>query len=524
MFGFTLLFEPQEAAWRIYMRVTNTMISNSAQSHIGKAKNKLYKYQEQYTSQQKIQRPSDDPVVAVRALKLRTTYAQLTQYADKNVKDALNWMDTTEAALSNVGDILTTMKGYLVQGNCDDLETDNRTAIIEALKKNVEAIFQAEANADYSGRYLFTGYRTDTSLLFPEETRNFEYKITENFAYDSFRNVTSVVGGADYNSTYTSGQQYVDDAAHTTTAYRLQLAYDDCAKTVTFDTSAPSINFTFTDKSGNAITAGLLSTVTPATHLSTDSNSIRNVGDNDILYLCDTGEVIIGKNVYSEIQSKQADIKIDYLKSHFDKFDIRPEMYFESTRYDTIEEKKIEYAEPDKQEISYEINYSQTMAVNVQARDAISTDIYRSVDYIQQTIQYVEKVETKIKECQKHINNTSDKAEVAKLESLKRTLEDERKLRVSVMAEAFGMGLTIVNEVEDKLNVALADIGARYKRTELTSDKLLDTRLDTEEKLSNNEGVDLPDVFIGLTQADNLYQASLLATSKILGNSLLNYI
>ena len=238
----------------------------------------------------------------------------------------------------------------------------------------------------------------------------------------------------------------------------------------------------------------------------------------------DTGEIIIGKNVYSEIQSKQANISIDYLKTYFDKSDIRPEMYFEATRYDTVEEVKIKYDEPDKQEISYEINYSQTMAVNVQARDAISTDIYRSVDYIQQTIQYVEEVETKIKECQKLINNTKDKAEVAKLESLKKTLEDERKLRVSVMAEAFGMGLTIVNEVEDKLNVALADIGARYKRTELTSDKLLDTRLDTEEKLSNNEGVDLPDVFIGLTQADNLYQASLSATSKILGNSLLNYI
>lgn len=494
------------------MRVTNTMISNSAQSHIGKAKNKLYKYQEQYTSQQKIQRPSDDPVVAVRALKLRTTYSQLTQYADKNVKDALNWMDTTESALSNVGDILTTMKGYLVQGNCDDLEVDNRTAIIETLKKNVEAIFQGEANSDYSGRYLFTGYRTDTSLLFPEETRNFEYKITENFAYDSFRNVTSVI---------------VDDAAKTTTAYRLQLAYDNCADKVNFQegnppTAIPPIKLTFTDKNGAPVT--LTGVNAPTTALSTDSNTIRQVGDNDILYLRDTGEIIIGKNVYSEIQSKQANISIDYLKTYFDKSDIRPEMYFEATRYDTVEEVKIKYDEPDKQEISYEINYSQTMAVNVQARDAISTDIYRSVDYIQQTIQYVEEVETKIKECQKLINNTKDKAEVAKLESLKKTLEDERKLRVSVMAEAFGMGLTIVNEVEDKLNVALADIGARYKRTELTSDKLLDTRLDTEEKLSNNEGVDLPDVFIGLTQADNLYQASLSATSKILGNSLLNYI
>lgn len=319
------------------MRVTNTMISNSAQSHIGKAKNKLYKYQEQYTSQQKIQRPSDDPVVAVRALKLRTTYSQLTQYADKNVKDALNWMDTTESALSNVGDILTTMKGYLVQGNCDDLEVDNRTAIIETLKKNVEAIFQGEANSDYSGRYLFTGYRTDTSLLFPEETRNFEYKITENFAYDAFRNVTSVILGANYDPNATSGQDYVDDAAKTTTAYRLQLAYDNCADKVNFQegnppTAIPPIKLTFTDKNGAPVT--LTGVNAPTTALSTDSNTIRQVGDNDILYLRDTGEIIIGKNVYSEIQSKQANISIDYLKTYFDKSDIRPEMYFEATRYD----------------------------------------------------------------------------------------------------------------------------------------------------------------------------------------------
>ena len=71
------------------MRVTNTMISNSAQSHILNAKNKLLKYQEQYTSQQKIQRPSDDPTVAVRSLKLRTTYSQLSQFAEKNIKDAI---------------------------------------------------------------------------------------------------------------------------------------------------------------------------------------------------------------------------------------------------------------------------------------------------------------------------------------------------------------------------------------------------------------------------------------------------
>ncbi len=78
------------------------MISNSAKNHIANAKNKLLKYGEQYTSQQKIQRPSDDPTVAVRSLKLRTTYSQVTQYVEKNVQDALNWMDMTEGYSHNL--------------------------------------------------------------------------------------------------------------------------------------------------------------------------------------------------------------------------------------------------------------------------------------------------------------------------------------------------------------------------------------------------------------------------------------
>ena len=103
-------------------------------------------------------------------------------------------------------------------------------------------------------------------------------------------------------------------------------------------------------------------------------------------------------------------------------------------------------------------------------------------------------------------------------------LETEQKLRVGSMTEAFGMGLTMVDETQDQLNVSLADLGSRYNRLELTYDKLLDQRVDTEEKLSDNEDVDIADAYINLTQADNLYQASLSATAKILGNSLLNYI
>lgn len=508
------------------MRITNTMISNSARNHISNAKNKLLKYEEQYTSQQKIQRPSDDPTVAVRSLRLRTTYSQVEQYLEKNVQDALNWMDMTEGALTNVGKMLDSMKSFLVQGNFDVMEASERKSIIQTLKKNVEGIFREEANADYAGRYLFSGYRTDTSLLFPELTDNLEYKITENFSYDSFRNVTSVIGGARYSADTSSGQEYIDNTATTTSAYRLQLAYNNCAIEVsdTFATGMDSpIQFTFTDSNGDDVTGDILQGDVRV-ELSTSSLTVREVADDEVLYLYDTGEILVGKNVFNAIQEKQASISIDYLKSEFKQFDVRPEMYFKADCHDIVTDKTIKYSEPADQTIRYEINFNQTINVNTQARDALSTDIYRTIGYIEQNIQYVDEAETRIDEVDKLIGNTTDEEELNKLKSLKVSLEDELKLRVKVMSEAFGIGLTMVDNVEAQLNIAVADLGAKYNRTQLTYDKLLDTRLDTEDKLSENEGVELPDVFINITQANNLYQASLSATSKILGNSLLSYI
>ena len=199
-------------------------------------------------------------------------------------------------------------------------------------------------------------------------------------------------------------------------------------------------------------------------------------------------------------------------------------MYFEAVCSDTVNGVVTEFTEPKDQEIKYEVNFNQTLSVNTQARDAIDTDIYRNIDYIAQCVEYVNTVDESISETKKKIANTTAPTELSQLNNNLTKLENEKKLRVSVMTEAFGLGLTMVDKTLDKLSVATAELGAKYKRAELTHEKLLDERLDTEDKLSENEGVELSDAVINLTQADNLYQASLSATAKILGNSLLNYI
>jgi len=80
------------------------MIVNNMINNIGKNLARMDKYQQMLATGKKITVPSDDPVVAARALKLRTDVAQIEQYKT-NVQDAMSWLEITESAVANVGDI-----------------------------------------------------------------------------------------------------------------------------------------------------------------------------------------------------------------------------------------------------------------------------------------------------------------------------------------------------------------------------------------------------------------------------------
>ena len=84
------------------MRVTNQMMSNNSLRNLQTSTHRVDTLIQQLTTGQKIQRASDDPVVAVRALKLRNTVSQLNQYKTKNIKDADNWMDLTESSITSI--------------------------------------------------------------------------------------------------------------------------------------------------------------------------------------------------------------------------------------------------------------------------------------------------------------------------------------------------------------------------------------------------------------------------------------
>ena len=62
------------------MRITNTMINFNTKNNINATKVDVDTYNTQMSSKKKIQNPSDDPVIAIRALRLRSTLNQINQY------------------------------------------------------------------------------------------------------------------------------------------------------------------------------------------------------------------------------------------------------------------------------------------------------------------------------------------------------------------------------------------------------------------------------------------------------------
>ncbi len=158
------------------MRITNNMLINNMVNYIGNNLTRMNKYQSQMATGKKIQVPSDDPIVAARALKLRTDVAEIDQYK-KNVKDAQSWLDMTEDSLAKIGDVLQRVRELTVQG-ANGTTTPEDTQKISSEIKQLKIQTIQLGNTTYAGRYIFSGYKTDKRLLNDDGT--FELNVSTN--------------------------------------------------------------------------------------------------------------------------------------------------------------------------------------------------------------------------------------------------------------------------------------------------------------------------------------------------------
>lgn len=217
------------------MRITTKMMQNTSLRNLNTNKARQEKLVNQMTTGKKISRPSDDPIIAIRSLKLNSTLDKIDQYYEKNSKDAQNWIELTASAISTVSDMLSNdIRTCINQAVSNYQKQEDRQATLEKVRNAIKE-FYATGNAESGGRSIFTGYRTDLPLTFMEDKVE-TYSITEQVTNGSISKMTFVNTGdlkwineGNFNNKdangYTQQTQEYDVATHD--IYRIRLAYDD---------------------------------------------------------------------------------------------------------------------------------------------------------------------------------------------------------------------------------------------------------------------------------------------------------
>jgi flagellar hook-associated protein 3 FlgL len=531
------------------MRITTKMMQNTSLRNINTNKAKQEDLTNQLSTGKKISRPSDDPVVAIRALKLNSTLDKIDQYYEKNSKDAESWLDLTASAISTVNDILsTTMKPNINQACNSYEEASDRKAIITNLQQAISEIYST-GNADSGGRSIFTGYRTDMSLTIQADTTN-QTTITEQLTNSAIGTKTFVATGKLKEINEGNFQSIAAENGNTeynvTTneVYRIRLAYSDLDEVTTLYTTnangdkikdtypadhelagqikhIPEVSITFNNK-------GYTPTDVYAT--GTDEAYQKAVDDpTAIVYIADTGELLLGSDIQKELSELPSDteIRVTYDKTDWKKDDLDPVHYFYTWR-DGVEYNANFLVDPTasgKQIIEYDIGNNQTIRVNTTADEVFTHDMGRDAEEVIEMLNEYSSVDDALTTVQNLIDSEKYSGdELTQLENQKAALEKAKTFVGDKINKRCSALLTDCDNYAERTQLAETNCGSRGTRLTLIQNRLNVQQTNFEELVSENEDADYTDLAIQLKSVEMTYEAALSSISYVMQTSLLDFI
>lgn len=626
------------------MRITTKMMQNRSLNNLNTNKTLQEKLTTQLSTMKKITRPSDDPVIAIRSLKLNSTLNKIDQYYEKNSNDAQSWLELTESAIKTTNSILEDMSGYITQCAQGSLTAEDRAAILQNLA-NYQSEIYSTGNATSAGRNIFTGYRTDTPLTFLKDKTE-RYSITEQRDNSFIDTITHTVIGdmaninaGNFNtasySAYTEYQvksydvarirlaynnldidtdkdknaksiklSYFSDvnteavngtnkgASISTTSYSifmnqnvgnngtmdiiatgkdgtkkpLTLTPDDQEYTIDANTkismdakgkititekgnpdqtttlqtktetdAAGNKTYTFADRTETSLT------ITSFSKTASDDAYASVYGDanaNNITYVAETGELLLGKNVQNKLAalSINNEIRISYDKSKWKTDDIDPVHYFYTERYiDTraaddplvYNEEKLTTPKGNvaKQIIEYDIGSNQSIRVNTTADEIYTHNMGRDVGEVKALLEEYDSLEKAYDTVNSLIK--SGKYEGTDLDTLNKqlnALDKARALSKATLQERCEGLQSIFKGYTNQATLTRTDVGSRESRLKLIQNRLSAQQTNFQELVSDNEDADVTELAIQLKSVELTYEAALSSISYVMKTSLLNFI
>lgn len=445
------------------MRVTNSMISSRMMLNMNNNLKRMEKTQNDITSNVRLHKPSDDPVLVARSLKLHTDLAENDQFK-RNIEDAYSVLDKTEISLKELTDVLQRVRDLTVQASNGVLTTEDSTNIKSEVKQLKEQIIKI-SNDTYVGRHIYSGYRTDEPYLNNDGTNSDEVNLEKeirtkalNISTSNKISITAPNNGFELNITGlvdVDGNKYTEEL-------EFNLPQKD------YDGSS--------GKTINDLAADLESVLNPATGKDANGKDIPDPykGDFEVKIDSETNQIIIkNKNVKDnqKFALKSVENGLDLKKIGLEKTNV-----CEST-----------------EKIEYQIGISATLSTNVRGDELFGPVIDSDNDKI------------------------PDKTLMDTINGLISSLETGDTTKISANLDEIDAHKNNVSEIRGA-------VGARMNTVENVSDRIEDMKINFTKLLSETEDTDMAEAYMQMNIYESVYKASLSVGAKVIQPTLIDFL
>lgn len=164
------------------MRITN---ASMVRSHLYDTQNNLTnmsKINQQISTGKVINTVSDDPHKAIKIMNINNEIKYTEKY-NYNIDESVGWMNTTDGALDNVGNLLGEIKETILKVGNGTYSQNEMKSLNEDMNEKIKQLADT-LNSTYGGKYLFGGSSVDdapiTVIENPDGTVKLEFSKDKN--------------------------------------------------------------------------------------------------------------------------------------------------------------------------------------------------------------------------------------------------------------------------------------------------------------------------------------------------------
>lgn len=547
------------------MRVTNKMLSNNFLRDMNYNLSNMQKLQQQLTSGKEFSKASDNPFKAARAMQLHSSIGAVRQYKE-NIIDTKNWIDTTDTALNQAGEVVKRIDELLVSAGNGGYSENERYAIRDEINEKINEFAQI-MNTNFDGKYIFGGSRGTVKPLMVEGGTTYknagEVKIED---LSSWKDTKFKITKAD------GTEATIELGPEVKTISELSNKINEKLKKegITDLTASASINegkirFINKNEENIKIQAEINKSTTPSTNPpkgwsgNLDLEKTIITSENSKLgYNSSTGTELVGEriavgvneaDIMSDWDGKtivfsdgttDVSVKLDlsgitqpiktedlakYIEDEIDKTSLKDKIEVE-LKYNNGQ-REIQFISADS--TAYEIKSAsgEELPVGLEKYNGIKMSGYEKEKINDKLVTEISQGVT--------VEYNVGASDLIEFSNEKGELKDLRQIFNNIVShlgssnedeikELTKGDLKDIKEVFNNLLKVRAKVGAKQNRMESVLDKNTDEIFNMTEILSKNEDIDITEKTMEFATAMTVYTASLQTSAKVLQPSLIDYV